>query len=228
VPVVNVTNAGNDPTSWLLMTPMPIEPGPPRSLTGAQLISTTTELAALLAPAHRIGRARLVSDQSFRTTLQRLDTAMTTHLGGVLAALGRHGYAIPGNWQELVRALCTSTSPSILHGDLGGGNVVRNTHDHRLWILDACGYIGPAEFDAARWAARTGQAAAAEDVLDTWLAAEPDLNPELARTLLGLELLMEAGVREIIKDEQRQEPNFPDVATEELLSTANRLLETHR
>ena len=224
VRVVNVLRAGDNPTSWLLMPLLPIEPGSPKAFTGHQLISVTTELAALLTPAHRIGRAKLASDPGFRVQLQRLDAAITTHLGSVLAALDRHGYRIPGNWRKLVRDLCTSTSPSVLHGDLGGGNVVRSTADNQLWILDSCGYIGPPEFDAARWSARTGQADAAEEVLNAWLATEPKLNTGLARALLGLELLMEAGVREIVKDEQHQELNFPDAMTEELLTAANRLL----
>lgn len=199
--------------------------GTTAQLAGATLTSVSAELAALMANAHSVGSAVLGGATSLDTTgLQRLSDAVTTHLGGVLVALRRHGYPLREDWDALVRRLCTSQQPTLLHGDLGGGNVVRDADDGQLRILDSCGYIGPPEFDAARWAARTGGATKSEDVLSTWLANEPGLDEPLTRALLGLELLMEAGVRELVKDEQHQPLNLPDAITEQLLATTNRLL----
>jgi streptomycin 6-kinase len=225
VRVVDVLDAGDHPTSWLLLAPVEVEPVARKPLTPDELSATTAELAALMAPAHAAGRATLTERPDFRTGLKTLSSAITTHLGGVMVALRRHGYPVRDDWDRLVRQLCESHKPTLLHGDLGGGNVVRDAADGRLWILDSCGYVGPAEFDVARWSARTGQAARSEDALSGWLDVESQLDVFRARALLGLELLMEAGVTELVKDEQQQSLNFPDAVTEELLDTATRLLD---
>ncbi|WP_305785693.1 phosphotransferase [Symbioplanes lichenis] len=215
VRVVRVLDAGDDPHSWLLMEHLdaaPVARGPVPALD-----SLTTELAGIMSGAHAAG------DAGARKGLPRLGDALRTHLGGVLVAARRHGYPIRPDEDGLVDRLTTSDRPVILHGDLGGGNVVRE-RDGGLRILDACGYVGPAEFDAARWAARTGGAEGGERVLARWLDAEPGLDPAVARPLLGLELLMEAGVRELVKDERGEPAAFPDPATERLLAVADRLL----
>lgn len=225
VRVVEVLDAGDHPTSWLLMAPLESDPVATDLLAGPELGAVTAELAALMAPAHSVGSAMLVDTAGFDAGMQHLVDAITTHLGGVLVALQRHGYLVREDWNVLVQRFCTSHGPTLLHGDLGGGNVVRDVVDGQLRILDSAGYVGPAEFDAARWAARTGGSGGSEDVLTGWLRSEPALDEALARALLGLELLMEAGVREIVKQENGRPSGFPDVTTTALLASADRLLD---
>ncbi|NYH40330.1 transcriptional regulator with XRE-family HTH domain [Micromonospora jinlongensis] len=222
--VVNVLDSGDMPTSWLVMAPFAIEHRPPPELSAGQLLDTTNELAVQMAQAHQVGRTELALTPDIHAKLQRLDLAIGKHLGKVLVSLSLHGYPVPEDWQKTVQELCVSTHPTLLHGDLGGGNVVRDVDSGQLWILDACGYIGPAEFDAARWAARNGGTRSGEALLAAWLDADSGLDVSQARGLLGLELLMEAGVREIVKDEQRQPLNFPDPITEQLLKSASQLI----
>ena len=110
-----------------------------------------------------------------------------------------------------------------MHGDLTVLNLLQDDVG-RLLMLDTCGYTGPAEFDAARWSARTGGAAAATDLLTAWCRREPELDRRLANKLLGLELLMEAGVREIVKDERRIDWTVTDSETQRLFAVGSELL----
>jgi hypothetical protein len=221
VNVVAVLEHGDDPATWLLMPPLRIEAVSDLHQ-GHRLDLVTRELAELMTPAHNLGAAALKTGE-LGANLQRLDEAMTLHLAAVLIPLARHGYPVRQDWRELIRALSASGRPAVLHGDLGGGNVVRNTDDRTLQILDTCGYIGPAEFDAARWAARHGGATRAEDALAAWLDTEPGLDYDLANALLGLELLMEAGVREIVKEERGEPWDVPDRITLDLVRASHRL-----
>ncbi|GAB3601532.1 hypothetical protein GCM10027586_04350 [Kineococcus gypseus] len=155
--------------------------------------------------------------------LQTLHQAIGRHLGGAVRTLQHHGYSAPAFQDQLQRYL-SGDALTLLHGDLVDGNVVRDAGDHGLVLLDTCGYVGPAEFDAARWAARTGGAAHARELLATWLSVEAGLDEHRAEVLLGLELLMEAGVRELVKAEQHRPWNYPDATTLNLLSAAGELL----
>jgi|GEM_PF-2685255 len=218
--VVDVLDAGDDPASWLVMRPIeaiPVAPG--GRIAGSQL-SVTAELAAILAPAHAVGTQLLSHDEVPLSKLQRLETAIKHHLLIAVRALERHGYAIRRDWLAPAIRLHASEPVTLLHGDLVVGNVVRDAADGQLLLLDSRGYIGPAEFDAARWAARVGGATESLSALSTWLDVEPNLNARLAHTLLALELLMEAGVRELVKEEQGAPWHARDTTTQELLEAA--------
>ena len=218
-------DAGDDPVSWLLMPYLNLDPSFRAPLTGSEVVRVTRELAALMTNAHLAGENAPADTHEITVGLQHLHNAIAFHLGTVLTSLERGGYRMPGPWRTLTASLCRSSVPTVLfHGDLAVGNVIRDANDQRLRLLDVCGYLGPREFDAARWAARVGQSHDAESVLAEWLDVEPDLDAELAHRLLGLELLMEAGVREIIKEEKSLPAVFPDVHTLALLDTAERLL----
>lgn len=221
VRVVNVLAAGDDPTSWLLMPQLMLSPLVDGSFTEHQRITLTRELAGVLAAAHSAG-----ADLAPRNLpdLQLLPDAIPHHLGVVLTALDRAGYRVRPDWKQKTGLLVSRRAPTLLHGDLAVGNVVRDAADGGLRLLDTCGYIGPGEFDAARWAARIGSAAQAELLLDTWLSVEKGLDPDLAHQLLGLELLMEAGVREIVKQEEGMAATVGDPITTELLMHADRYL----
>jgi Phosphotransferase enzyme family len=225
VRVVDVLDAGDDPTSWLIMRAVETRPvALSGQLTRDQLTALTAELAEVLASAHAVGMQLLARDEVPLAGLQHLETAIKQHLAVAIQALQRHGYAPHRDWRTLTQALRAPESAALLHGDLVVGNVVRDAADHQLLLLDSCGYIGPPEFDAARWAARAGGAASGLIVLSSWLDVEPGLNSHLAHTLLALELVMEAGVRELVKEEQGEPWHAFDDLTHELLETADEIL----
>lgn len=184
-----VLASADEPVSWLLM---PMVQG--RVPSSADAPGLTGDVARIMQHAHSVYSAHVGVPKS-------LYQGIGPHLRAVLAAALRHGYDIPADLGAVAGRIYSAGTPKLLHGDLAGVNLLR-AEDGRLCILDTCGYTGPAEFDAARWAARVGGSARAEVVLDEWMATEVGLVRGLARQLLGLELLMEAGVREIIKDEQ--------------------------
>lgn len=223
IAVVDVLASGDHPTSWLLMSPLNLESLSLSSASSALTAKITSQLADQLMVAHRVGR-RFLDASGDTTTWFPLTQVIEHHLGAVLKPLNDHGYAVPSGWRSLVRSLCHSVKPSILHGDLGGGNVMLNRDGHGLILLDACGYLGPPEFDAARWAARHGGATRAVDLLDIWLLKDSELHRPLALGLLGLELLMESGVREIVKEEQSRDASQQDPVTDSLLKKALELL----
>lgn len=223
VRVVEVLAFGDDPISWLLMPRLQLAPLCDGDLTGRRQVDLTTELATVVTLAHRVDVAEPIRGSS--TGFQLLTDALIFHLGVVLTALRRAGYAVRTDWREKTRLLTTSHNATLLHGDLAAGNVVRDATDQGLRLLDTCGYIGPREFDAARWAARLGGPGRADLLLQTWLAVESDLDRELAHRLLGLELLMEAGVREIVRQEKGIGPSVGDERTTDLLTCADHLLD---
>lgn len=191
VSVVEVIAAGDDPVSWLLM---PMISGFPPELGDATTL--TRSLSEIMTTAHAAYSPEVGCPRD-------LHTGIAGHLGIALAALRRHGYTPPDDWEDAARALYHSGAPSFLHGDLTLSNLLREPSG-RLRLLDTCGYTGPAEFDGARWCARVGGSQRAVMLLDTWISIESGLDARLARALLGLELLMEAGVRELVKEERHQ------------------------
>lgn len=210
VSVVEVLAAGDNPVSWLLM-PMisgfPPDLGDGTALTGA--------LGQIMTTAHAV----YSSDVGRRRDLH---TGIAGHLGVALAALRRHGYALPDRWESAAQRLYCSGAPTFLHGDLTPNNLLREPSG-QLRLLDTCGYTGAAEFDGARWCARVGGSQRAVMLLDTWMRTESSLNARLARTFLGLELLMEAGVRELMKEERRQSWERRDEETRRCLALGARL-----
>lgn len=223
IPAVGVLSAGDAPITWLLMPYQELAPLSQGPLAGESLVAVTKQLAAIMARAHPLGMGALTEAAGAFRNLHHLDEAIGKHLGDVMTVVQQHGYQVREDWQVLTRQLCGARNATLLHGDLVAGNVLRAT-DGSLRLLDTCGYIGPAAFDAARWAARTGGPTEARNVLNAWLTVETDLDATLAHSLLGLELLMEAGVREIIKREKSLPLRFPDACTVQLLAAAGQLL----
>jgi hypothetical protein len=186
VATVQILASGDDPVSWLLMPYVTgVVPFP------ADEPALTVAVARIMTEAHSIYCANVGSPRD-------LYAGVGGHLRNVLAVAKRHRYTVPSdvNAAEIMR----SGTPTFLHGDLTPLNLLRGPSG--LQILDTCGYTGPAEFDAARWCARLGGSHGAVEVLERWLDIETTLDSRLAYRLLGLELLMEGGVREIIKEER--------------------------
>jgi Phosphotransferase enzyme family len=211
VPAVPVLCAGDDPVSWLLMPRVPGQQPCPEA--GPEL---TGHLAGVLRAAHAVYSPGVGEPRD-------LVAGVGGHLRGVLAAAERHGYPLPGGWESAAVKYYQAGAGTFLHGDMTVLNLLQDDAG-RLLLLDTCGYTGPAEFDAARWSARTGGAAEAADLLAVWCRNEPELDRRLAKRLLGLELLMEAGVREIIKEERGTDWTVTDAETQRLFSVGSELL----
>jgi hypothetical protein len=207
---VPVLDAGDDPTSWLLM---PLIDGTVPEVD--DVVGLTREMAGILRTAHRVDPSRIRPTRS-------LGEGVGGHLSVVSATARRHGYQLPQDYLPRAADLYSSGEQRLLHGDLVPRNAVRDRAG-RLLVLDVCGYTGPAEFDAARWCARVGGPESATALLAAWLTEEPDLDPELAHALLGLELIMEAGVYEIVKDEAALDATLHDPRTELALESGARL-----
>jgi streptomycin 6-kinase len=216
--VPRVLAAGNQDVSWILMEFVPGSPLTSADITDDErLLRTTRDKAELLTPLHRINPTLLPEGQP-------LERAVLRHLKAVISALDRHGYAVRPDWLTLSGRLLGTGPAALLHGDLTVLNSMRD-HDGNLWLLDCCGYIGPAAFDGARWCARAGGLDRAEMALDAWLEVETGLDQNLASALLGVEMLMEAGVHELVKDEQGLPASPDDERTLSLVATADRLLD---
>ena len=202
VPTVDILDADSTPDTWMLMRRLPLAPLTTEPLRGALLPELTDGVARLVVAAHSVADLSPEAD-ALRLGYRLSGPAVQKHLEAVSRSLVGHGYRLPAISEQLIRAHAGAAHP--LHGDLGLGNVVRDARDGQLRLLDASAYVGPREFDAARWAARLGGAEYGEALLERWLSIESGLDRDRARLLLGGEMLMEAGVREIIKDEQRQD-----------------------
>ena len=211
VPTAPVLASGDEPVSWLLMGWLP---GLPPSATEG--VDLTPAVARAMVPAHRIHRADVGEAKD-------LYQGIGGHLNRVLAAASEHGYTVPPGLDAAAQEVLRAGRWTFLHGDLAPVNLLRDGDVVRF--IDTCGYTGPAEFDAARWCARVGGSARAEEALDRWLEVETALDRGLARRLLALELFMEAGVREIIKDEQDLPRTDRDPETAALLAAGSRLLD---
>ncbi|NUR27103.1 MAG: phosphotransferase [Catenulispora sp.] len=210
--------AGDDPQSWLLLEWLSGAAVAAAETAGTDgLIRVTAELAEIMSVAHSLEPSLLTSARPLVTTIGR-------HLSIVVGALVRHGYQPPRDWQAAADGLFGADPPAVLHGDLARGNMIRDQAG-RLWVFDASGVLGPAEFDAARWCARTGGPEHARSALEAWLsAAGGRLDAVRAGRLLGLELLMEAGGRELVKDERGLPSDEIDAVTLACLDEARQLL----
>lgn len=226
VPTVEVQLSGDEPTSWLVMTPLP---STVVAIADVDTCDVSATLAAEMAVAHLIGLEVLRETPApTRSSLVTLARALELHLGAVEVALRGHGYRPLPRWRDHCAELTRVPSPTLLHGDLAAANLLRDVGDGRIVVLDSCGYVGPAEFDAARWAARVGGPDRCHQVLEAWLAVGESLDEELCLGLLGLELFMEAGVRELVKEERRRPFGYPDEQTLALLATADACLAGRR
>ncbi len=180
-----------------------------------------------MATAHEVG-GHWLRTAAPPTFLRPLWDALAPHLTVAIGALERHGYDPRRDWPALAPEIYSTDSPTLLHGDLVVGNVIRDAVDGGLLLLDTCGYLGPREFDAARWAARSGGAAESAETLSAWLKVEAGLEPRRAHALLALELAMQAGVRELVKEERGVLWQDHDDMTEQLLQAAEDLLPKQR
>jgi hypothetical protein len=220
VRVPRVLASGDREVSWLLMEFLPGSTLAQADVADAAgLLRVSRELADTMVPAHRVDPGPLNAGRAG----QPLTQALPRHLAAVLGALGRHGYPVRTDWSDRAGELYAMGPPVPLHGDLTVRNLI--VGDGGLWLVDSCGYLGPAAFDAARWCARSGGPHRAEAALDAWLRVETGLDPVLASALLGLELLMEAGVRELVKDEQGKPSSARDERTLACVATSDRLLD---
>ncbi|MFZ0158974.1 MAG: phosphotransferase [Kineosporiaceae bacterium] len=189
VKTVAVVDHGDVPVSWLLMTRA--KGAQPDAVDATNL---TAQLAAIMNHVHGLEDPPPVPPPF------RLAAGVEHHLASVLRVAETHGYHLPNGWRTIAGDLYRCGPVSVLHGDLTVRNLLRSDNG-TLLLLDTCGYTGPPEFDAARWCARLGGSDNGEALLNVWLSSEGTLNVPLARRFLGLELLMEAGVREIVKSE---------------------------
>ncbi|MBW8486970.1 phosphotransferase [Actinomadura parmotrematis] len=194
IPAATVLDGGDDPATWLLMRRVDgAALAGTGAAAGARLPGLTRELAEVLRAAHASGGTALPGARP-------LAAVLPGRLRASAAALERHGHVPPAGWRDAAAAY--GQGPAVLlHGDLGLGNVLRERAGGLL-LLDASAYTGPAAFDAARWCARVGGADAAPAALAAWSAGEAGLDAAQARVLLGLELLLEGGIREIVREQQ--------------------------
>jgi streptomycin 6-kinase len=214
---VNVLANGDAPTSWILMSRID---GDAPSLSDLQRdwAPTTKVLARTMEAAHRLPQEAVPGSVP-------LADALVPHLDVVVAALRRHDYEPPAEWQEAVVSAYRGGSPVVLHGDLAASNLLRDRTDGGLWLIDSCAYLGDASFDGARWCARLADVETAEAAHRCWCRIEVPADPELATRLFGSELLMTAGVRELVKDEQQLPWDARDDTTQALLARATTLLD---
>lgn len=163
-------------------------------MSNAEVLDVTVAVAAVVREAHGVAADPADAHPTLVDgVLRHLEIAKNT--------LIRHGYQLSDVVIERCKDLYTAGPATVLHGDLAPNNVVRDPIDGQLWLLDPCGYLGPAEFDAARWCARFERPELAVTALHAWMAIET-LDVARATELLGAELVMQAGVRELVKDEQ--------------------------
>lgn len=193
LPTPRIYDYDDSPVSWLLMER--IAGGPLATPSSReQSLALTREVAEVMARVHAEGDLEVRGARPLRD-------AVLPHLEVVVAALLRHAYSVPHDWRTRASRAYGAGRPVSLHGDLFTGNMLR-TSDMRLLLVDACAYLGDASFDAGRWAVRLATVdCPPEMLLHTWLKVE-NLDPAVATALLGAECLMQAGVREIVKDEQ--------------------------
>ncbi|MEV4254850.1 phosphotransferase [Spirillospora sp. NPDC049652] len=213
VPAAPVLDNGDDPTTWLLMSR--VEGNVPRQddlADDAVLTALTRDLATTMATAHAVTSADVPGGRPLSPT-------MTGYLNAAVAVLAAHGYEPPARWREAT-SVYDAGPATLLHGDLGLSNIIRDRH-HGLRLLDPSAYIGHPGFDAARWCARAAGPHRAETALATWCEAEPAADTPHTRTLLGLELLLQAGTREAVKLHHGQHKSDRDPLTQAFLTQAH-------
>ena len=213
LPTPAVLDFADEPVSWLLMAYQPSAPVSVGSAAG--VLELTRELASIMVRVHAEG---VVAVPGARP----LTAGVLPHLEAVTESLSRHGYPLPRGWRQGARAAYGAGTPVTLHGDLFPGNLLGTASG--LQLVDACGYLGDPGFDAARWAVRVGTGTCQpEAVLDAWLAVAGEQDRAVARRMLAVESLMQAGVREIMKDERGEPAEAEDPETVRLLAAAEQL-----
>lgn len=154
----------------------------------AEILALTEQLAGWAARMHEPA-------PPLTPVLRRLEPLMLPRWEAAVRVLRAHGHAVPDSWRARARTAYAGGSPTLLHGDLGLPNVALDAAG-RLVVYDASALLGPVSFDAARWAARLGSAAASPmDVAQRWAGIEgipwgPDDDE-----LLATECVLEAGSR---------------------------------
>lgn len=209
MPVVPTLAHGDEPTSWLLMEPVGgVDLSEELQRYPERLHDRTRELAAV------VGELALSTPTTFPGS-QSLKDGIFRHLRVVTKVLIQHGYAVPDDWEVHAEAAYDSGRKFALHGDLTGANVrVRPQVDRTknpptdLAVLDSAadGCVGAPEFDGARWAARRGDPRdprTYEALCAAWMeGSRLHLDAATLRGHLAVELLMRAGVVEIVKSER--------------------------
>ena len=212
---VSLLDNGDEPTSWILMAAVQGRDLLGERLAGGRLIGLTTELARTLRDAHATPVVSLPGSKP-------LHLGVGPHLIRVVAALERHGYTAPSGWAEWAPEVYRGGQSAFLHGDLFPGNIIRDAVDGGLRVVDCCGYVGDPAFDFARWAVRTFRPAQFGAALTAWMQGEPDMDPAVGRAMLGVEALMQAGVRELVKEERALSWDTRDSRTRALLEYSAR------
>lgn len=202
-PCVPTLAWADEPTSWLLMTLVPghdlsqeLTNDPGRS------VPRTVELAAVMQQLS-------YSTGTDYAGARSLVDGVLIHLDAVVMSLTAHRYTLPPGWREhAIRTYCSGRALP-LHGDLFGGNVRVQAQpgpsSGQLLVIDTCGYVGDPAFDAARWTVRTAdpsETGSLAAVADAWREGADTLDERVFAGHLAVEALMQAGVREIVKDEQ--------------------------
>lgn len=211
LPTPRVLASGDDPVSWVLLEHVPTRPL--AVTTSSEVLGLTRDVAGILRRVHAAGPVA-------GHCAVPLGDGVMPHLVAVVASLVAHGYSPPAGWHEAAAASYAAGQPVTLHGDLFPGNLLNA--ERGLLIIDSCGYWGDPSFDAARWSVRVANAScSADQVLAAWVEVE-QLHIPTARLMLGVESLMQAGVREIVKVESQQETAGPDPVTAALLADCAR------
>lgn len=203
-PVIPTRLYGNSPVSWLLMDRVK-----GRDLTeviakgDSTLVNETRRIASAMEPFHELAPREYPGVQS-------LEDAILRHLDAVVAPLKDHGYETPMDWREHAVTTYNAGQKVGLHNDLFSGNVFVGENS-QLYILDSAAdhCVGDPAFDAARWIARSVSNlnpkemwSAKRALTRSWLDGEPGLDPTILDQMIAVELLMQAGVVEIVKDEK--------------------------
>lgn len=159
--------------------------------------------------------------------MSALSDHLRSRLAAAIAALADAGFSPIGQVEALL-ADAVEPPPVLLHGDIVGHNLLR--HDGSIVMLDPAGVSGPAEFDAARWIARSLVApgpSMLSQLRSEALAADKTLASDVLDHCLGIELLIEIGYRlttpAVLIENGAPEATFDD-DTQQLVRQARRLL----
>lgn len=205
--VVPTLRFSDKPNSWLLMEYLDV-PNLEDKLPCSNLPSTywTQKVAAATASFSRDAPSSYARSQT-------LDRAIFRHLDIVTKSLVSHGYSVPADWAEDAHETYGLGTPAGLHNDLFPGNVLvigENSSQPQVMFVDSSsdGCVGDRAFDAARWIVRMAATGAPEKIAalidvhkQAWLAGDPNVNRQLLDRMIATELLMQAGVVEIVKAE---------------------------
>jgi hypothetical protein len=200
------------------------------SLAGARRSSLADKAALALRLVDFVGpfhssNARVPVARSWE---RRLDL----HLRWTLPALRNAGLEEPHRWNDHLRQVGELGNTTI-HGDPAGGNVL-DTPDGLL-LLDPPGALRAVpEADIAQICCQSAGPDDVEAVLDQVLAHHPRFNPDIARFLAGMNLLVVAGY--VLAEHENPDAAIARAATpspaleraEAVLSVARRLADRPR